>query len=126
MGVLGTSFEEIAHICHSSETGADAIFSCVSSLNRGECSPLVANLLGCARLVCITKPAGGVRPISICDCLTRLAGSVAMRQIRPLAPTYFTSSADEDALRAAEAADGPTSQLSPLHHTTSPPSRGRR
>ncbi|CAI7750412.1 unnamed protein product [Closterium sp. NIES-53] len=61
----------------------------VNTILTGKLPPAVANLLTTSRLIALTKPGGGTRPIAIGESLTRLAAKTTLTLTAGAARDFF-------------------------------------
>ncbi|CAI7852808.1 unnamed protein product [Closterium sp. NIES-54] len=77
-GPSGTTFEHLRDASMTNATVCTHLHALVNTLLAGNLPGPVADLLTASRLIALSKPGGGARPIAIGECMTRLAAKAAL------------------------------------------------
>ncbi|CAI7735453.1 unnamed protein product [Closterium sp. NIES-53] len=77
-GPSGTTFEHLRDASITNATVCTHLHALVNTLLAGNLHGTVADLLRASRLITLSKPRDGARPIAIGKCLTRLAEKAAL------------------------------------------------
>ncbi|CAI7844594.1 unnamed protein product [Closterium sp. NIES-53] len=88
-GPSGTTFEHLRDASITNATVCTHLHALVNTLLAGNLPGPVADLLTASRLIALSKPGGGARPIAIGECMTRLTAKVALTVMGESAQDHF-------------------------------------
>ncbi|CAI7862682.1 unnamed protein product [Closterium sp. NIES-53] len=88
-GPSRTTFEHLRDASITNATVCTHLHALVNTLLAGNLPGPVADLLTASRLIALSKPGGGARPIAIGECLTHLAAKVALTVMGESARDHF-------------------------------------
>ncbi|CAI7800496.1 unnamed protein product [Closterium sp. NIES-53] len=88
-GPSGMTFEHLRDAAITNALVSTHLHALVNTILGGNLPASVANLLTASRLIALAKPGGGARPITIGECLTRLAAKAALSAMGEAARVFF-------------------------------------
>ncbi|CAI7729215.1 unnamed protein product [Closterium sp. NIES-54] len=88
-GPLGMTFEHLRDAAITNALVSTHLHALVNTILGGNLPASVANLLTTSRLIALAKSGGGARPITIGECLTRLAAKAALSAMGEAAHDFF-------------------------------------
>ncbi|CAI7854995.1 unnamed protein product [Closterium sp. NIES-54] len=83
------TFEHLRDAAITNALVSTHLHALVNTILGGNLPASVANLLTASRLIALAKPGGGARPITIGECLTRLAAKAALSAMGEAARVFF-------------------------------------
>ncbi|CAI5504971.1 unnamed protein product [Closterium sp. Naga37s-1] len=88
-GPSGTTFEHLRDAALINHSVGKHLHALVNTILTGKLPPAVAELLTASRLIALSKPDGGTRPIAIGESITRLAAKTALTLTAGAARVFF-------------------------------------
>ncbi|CAI7833372.1 unnamed protein product [Closterium sp. NIES-53] len=88
-GPSGTTFEHLCDAALINSSVGKHLHARINTILTGNLPPAVAELLTTSRLIALTKPDGGTRPIAIGESITRLAAKTALTLTPGAAREFF-------------------------------------
>ncbi|CAI7851510.1 unnamed protein product [Closterium sp. NIES-54] len=88
-GPSGTTFEHLRDAALINSSVGKHLHALINTILTGNLPPAVAELLTASRLIALTKPDGGTRPIAISESITRLAAKTTLTLTPGAAREFF-------------------------------------